>query len=710
MPWEIVLFSILAATAYRGGLLAWRRPFGSATAGYMLLATAALAGIALAGEDSGAAWWKAVGTIAVGAAAVQLIGAPLLRAGAAAALRDDRLRLAAVLVDIRDVLQPGTGGREEKRMIAALRDVKEGRVDNAIAALSALRDRAPANAKASLEERIIVLQISAQRWGDAVAHAEATLLAGPPPADRLPVSPPVYLELILAKLRLGDFDGAVDLAERFEAFASNVPELALLVHRLHLVFLAHAGRVADVERLLDRRYATFVGPGSHRYWTGVARAAAGDREGARAAYEAARNVARGDFRARALINEAVARLEAPPPTPTPRALAFAEHLAAQPVAVPPTAPARSSVVTTALIAANILVAAACTFLLAGSGDFGTVIRAGANARGLVDEGEPWRLASSVFVHIGILHLAINMLALWSLGRLVEGLFGRARMLAIYGVAGLAGALASYAGTAAGASAGASGAIFGLIGAALVELAVHRKRYRAAWRTNLVRSLAIVTIVQLGIGFSWKIVDNWAHIGGLVGGAVVALLLSPGWRWAERRAVKALATALAAALALVYAGSLVAVAATDYGDSLARTPRVLRATPEIALEVPATWRADGAEIGDPSLNLFVELALAHAPSLAQWEKDARELAIAHEFTSMTRAEDRTVALPADWQGSEWLLTMRDAMGSTQRYRMIVFVARIDDRDAVGLLFGPEVLLREGAKALAQILASARLLTP
>jgi rhomboid protease GluP len=130
----------------------------------------------------------------------------------------------------------------------------------------------------------------------------------------------------------------------------------------------------------------------------------------------------------------------------------------------------------------------------------------------------WRLLTAVFVHIGPLHLAVNAYSLWILGRSVEYLFGRWRTLYIFLVAGVAGSVASAIfGPALVISAGASGAIFGLLGAIFWFRLASPLGNSIAWRP-LLFNLGL----NLAIGLSLhNFIDNWAHVGGLVGGALAA---------------------------------------------------------------------------------------------------------------------------------------------------------------------------------------------
>src|SRR5690606_3210098 len=137
-------------------------------------------------------------------------------------------------------------------------------------------------------------------------------------------------------------------------------------------------------------------------------------------------------------------------------------------------------VTAGLIAVN-LAAAVAIYLLSGSlGDLGTLIEAGANVKAATGAGEWWRLVTSMFLHVGIAHLALNMYGLWVLGKLIEQFLGSLRFLSVYMLSGVAGSLASVLVGGGAVSAGASGAVFGLLGAAIAELALHRRAYPKHW--------------------------------------------------------------------------------------------------------------------------------------------------------------------------------------------------------------------------------------
>ncbi|MEU6641456.1 rhomboid family intramembrane serine protease [Saccharomonospora sp. NPDC046836] len=140
--------------------------------------------------------------------------------------------------------------------------------------------------------------------------------------------------------------------------------------------------------------------------------------------------------------------------------------------------------------------------------------------GIVAHDEWWRLFSSGFLHYGLLHIALNMLALWVLGRDLELLLGRARYLAVYFVSMLGGAVAVFTfGGANTGTAGASGAIYGLMGALFV--AVLRLRLNPGPAVGIILLNLVISISIPGISLL-------GHVGGLVVGALamVAMVYAP----------------------------------------------------------------------------------------------------------------------------------------------------------------------------------------
>lgn len=184
--------------------------------------------------------------------------------------------------------------------------------------------------------------------------------------------------------------------------------------------------------------------------------------------------------------------------------------------------------TAALVACNLVLflamAAASRSLWSISGE--ALIVWGSNFGLLTLGPQPWRLVTGLFVHGGLLHVALNMVALVQGGAIVERLFGRARYLALYFGAGITASVASVAWRPDINSVGASGAIFGIFAALLVAVRqrrdlIPREVFRRV-RSGLLAFLAF----SLFAGFVVPGVDNAAHLGGLLGGLVLGYALAP----------------------------------------------------------------------------------------------------------------------------------------------------------------------------------------
>jgi rhomboid protease GluP len=153
-----------------------------------------------------------------------------------------------------------------------------------------------------------------------------------------------------------------------------------------------------------------------------------------------------------------------------------------------------------------------------------IVDAGALVRNRVLEGEHWRMLSATLLHGGFDHLLGNCVALYILGMAGEHALGAWRVLVLYVASGLAGSVASVL-TGPGPSVGASGAICGLMGAVVMILYRYRRTYHVRDK-EIGLVLAGWAAYTIFIGALDPQIDNWAHLGGLVGGAVVALGVRP----------------------------------------------------------------------------------------------------------------------------------------------------------------------------------------
>lgn len=139
------------------------------------------------------------------------------------------------------------------------------------------------------------------------------------------------------------------------------------------------------------------------------------------------------------------------------------------------------------------------------------------------DGEYWRLITATFMHFGFSHLLNNMVLLGTAGQILERAIGPLKYLILYLLAGVGGSTLSYvqmlhSGDYA-VAAGASGAIFGIVGA-LLWIVIRNKGH---YETLTGKGLVAMIVLCLYYGISTGGVDNWGHIGGLIGGFLIGIL-------------------------------------------------------------------------------------------------------------------------------------------------------------------------------------------
>lgn len=167
---------------------------------------------------------------------------------------------------------------------------------------------------------------------------------------------------------------------------------------------------------------------------------------------------------------------------------------------------------------------------------------------LVQNGEFYRLFTCMFVHADILHILFNMIALYSIGPVVERYYGKSKFLLIYLVSGLLGSIFSGVFmTADSISIGASGAIFGLLG----SICYFTYYYRATLQGILRGSIMPVIIINLVIGFLSTSIDLSAHIGGLIGGILISMAIGIGDKHRKSDQINGLVVLILMAVFLIY---------------------------------------------------------------------------------------------------------------------------------------------------------------
>jgi membrane associated rhomboid family serine protease len=187
-------------------------------------------------------------------------------------------------------------------------------------------------------------------------------------------------------------------------------------------------------------------------------------------------------------------------------------------------------VTSAIVAVNVVVFVLDAALGGGSGfsltgGGGPLAEAGAVYGPAVAAGEWWRLITGAFLHLGILHIGFNMYALWLFGPIMEQMYGHVEYAVIYLLCALGGNVLTVLAAPNVPALGASGAIFGLFGLAFI---VSRRRHLllGPQARAMLSRVGTLLVLNLIITFSVPFISWTGHVGGLVVGALIGLLLAP----------------------------------------------------------------------------------------------------------------------------------------------------------------------------------------
>nr|XP_043624971.1 RHOMBOID-like protein 10, chloroplastic [Erigeron canadensis] len=188
---------------------------------------------------------------------------------------------------------------------------------------------------------------------------------------------------------------------------------------------------------------------------------------------------------------------------------------------PTRGPVNKRRLTNMLLAINVLV------YIAQVASKGELIMWGAKINSLINKGELWRLVTSSFLHANVGHLMINCYSLNSIGPIMEHLSGPRRYLAIYMTSAITSSAMSYWLSKAP-SVGASGAIFGLVGSFAIFVVRHNNLVKGG--VGDLKHVARVIALNMAIGMLSQGIDNWGHLGGLVGGIATSWLIGPAWKF------------------------------------------------------------------------------------------------------------------------------------------------------------------------------------
>ena len=561
------------------------------------------------------------------------------------ALRRGDLHRAARLVQARQMFQPWSGLDRDLELLRGIALVHEGRMEEAIALRRAQLEQGDLepHLRITVTEQLLTFLLHGRQWEQVVALFEAE--GGVALAT---VSAPSAGAAVRALLELDRFQEAAELQGILEhGKAGGSVSDALLLNQARLVFLAHLGQLELLDPLLDPASGFLPGlsPAQRSLWRAVALARAGEGDASRELLQELVGI-EGEPQ---LVQAVVGRLETPlrpipEGMPDDETAALCQHIAAAGATYRSMPRFGGRVwqiapVTFALMVIIALVHGAVE-LAGGSQDGWTLARFGANLALATRGAEPWRLVTSMFLHAGWLHLLVNLYTLFILGRFVEQLYGSRRFWVIYLLAGVVGSAASaYLGGPQRLSVGASGAIFGLLGAGLVGMIRLRGHVPEAWRKQVATNLLVVIALNFYIGWTIPRVDNSAHMGGLVGGVLVGLLLiraraGEGVGTAAALAGRRLLTPLALILAAVTLLCGVLAALSTSRGLVERLPRAEMSQGGLSVTVPGHWFNLNEEVlvlqdplleWSPTLHFEVEISTGELDMLAHARKHAEEKA-------------------------------------------------------------------------------------
>jgi membrane associated rhomboid family serine protease len=486
-----------------------------------------------------------------------LVIVPLVLRGITAwAVQRGRWSLATRLTGLRELLQPGANVGREKELLQVIEQVQGGDTADI---LTHLKQRVLCEPDPELvgllHEQILTLMVIEKQWDESLEYATEHFTP-----HLIAARPRLGAALIRIYGEVGDLESLVRTMYLVEGGTdSQMPQNADVLEHCRIMVLAFTGRSADLEVLLGKASHASAEPKIRHFWRGVAHHQAGEAELAAEQYRLAlEKLGPQDARARDTIEVRLAELDLrcepvqlPDPDQANRLVAAIRERAARTVARPRLRPSswRRTPVTIGLAVINVVIFGAMELAGRGSADSGTLIGAGASLTHAVAAGEYWRLASAMFLHANWLHLAVNVFMLWFLGRFFEQLVGGIRFFVVYFTAGVMGNLASYLWRTGPVSVGASSSIFGILGGALVVLLLSKGKVPESWRRSMIFVLALVIGLNFLPGLDIKVIDNFAHLGGLVGGALVGLVLFRATGGLGR--VLTMASSLLCAVALGY---------------------------------------------------------------------------------------------------------------------------------------------------------------
>ena len=183
---------------------------------------------------------------------------------------------------------------------------------------------------------------------------------------------------------------------------------------------------------------------------------------------------------------------------------------------------KDKILTLGIIAINILVFIIMQFEIYTTGRTVNeiLVSFGAKYNPFIENGEVWRLITCAFLHSGFIHIGCNMYSLYIIGPQINQIYGTGKYFIIYIISCITSSLLSFLMSPYSISVGASGGIFGLMGALLAFALIERHKIEKRYLSSLLQ----IIIINLFIGLNIKNIDNFGHIGGLLGGILIGYVM------------------------------------------------------------------------------------------------------------------------------------------------------------------------------------------
>ena len=428
---DFALLAVVVTTAYLGPMILFKLSEMQRTFGLMVTgcSVAALISFACRYVERQNDFTDFLGAVSIGVGFCLVVLPSFLKRMGQWTSKKNWLGLSRNLAGVRELLQPGMGAAVERELLETALAVRSGHEDEVIKYLFHERSYAEHPVvRRQIDERICLTYLYARRWSGAIGHYE-THVENRPPVGM--VSPQLMVELTRAYTENDDLEGAAKIMETIEKSEFfNRPMLAPLKARARLFFLSATGKTSDVKALVGEKGPLNDMPTSSKsFWTGIAEMKSGDRQAARKSIYRAVDLAKNDKRAKDFALAKLARLEEEEVT-GPKVLdsyvAGMSKTLSEKVAsdlknekkhtrvVKSMGKTRLNEVpiTLLMIAINIAVALVMWINHSSLGDVGGIIAMGANFRPATLSGEWWRLLTSIFVHVGLAHLILNVYGLW----------------------------------------------------------------------------------------------------------------------------------------------------------------------------------------------------------------------------------------------------------------------------------------------------------